>query len=371
MHSDEQKSADSFVRDDGPAVVTAAVSEAAEVGLSMFKKGGNAFDAALAAAFAETVWLPMKCGLAGDVVALYKRPGAPVRAMLAIGRGPLALSQGVSLTATGPRSVGGAGAPEGYARLADYGDLPLQTLLDPAIEMARDGVRWTPVAFRLTEESESLLRKWNGDIPYLPDGKLPEIGAVLRLPGLARLLEAFGQDRGRLFHGGIGEKILSHVNGLDGVLQRDDMIRAVATDMPCDGMMLNDTDILYTTPHPTHGVVHAQALRNTLSGMLETRALLQAQESFGAGATGGTSVVTAADSLGNRVVLVHSNSFPRYGAGIVVPDYDLILNNRPGRGFAQGKDAHHQTEWGIDLPKCHLPQMRFWIHKYCYCHDAS
>jgi len=49
---------------------------------------------------------------------------------------------------------------------------------------------------------------------------------------------------------------------------------------------------------------------------------------------GGTSVVGAADADGNTVVIVHSNSFPRYGSGIVVPDYDLVVSNRAGRGFS-------------------------------------
>ncbi|MDB5798853.1 MAG: gamma-glutamyltransferase, partial [Paucimonas sp.] len=46
----------------------------------------------------------------------------------------------------------------------------------------------------------------------------------------------------------------------------------------------------------------------------------------------GTSLVTAADDEGNAVVIVHSNSFPRFGSGIVLSN-GLVLNNRPGRGF--------------------------------------
>ena len=44
-------------------------------------------------------------------------------------------------------------------------------------------------------------------------------------------------------------------------------------------------------------------------------------------------MVSAADEAGNVVVVVHSNSFPRFGSGIVVPEYDLVLANRAGRGF--------------------------------------
>jgi gamma-glutamyltranspeptidase/glutathione hydrolase len=46
----------------------------------------------------------------------------------------------------------------------------------------------------------------------------------------------------------------------------------------------------------------------------------------------GTSVVAAADDEGNAVIILHSNSFPQFGSGIVL-DEGLILNNRPGRGF--------------------------------------
>src|SRR3546814_21014374 len=90
----------------GIAAVSAAVPAAADVGLQVLKDGGNAFDAAVAAALVETVWLPMKCGLAGDVVALLQRAGGPVEALLAIRRGPLALHQGGPLQGTGGRRVG-------------------------------------------------------------------------------------------------------------------------------------------------------------------------------------------------------------------------------------------------------------------------
>jgi gamma-glutamyltranspeptidase/glutathione hydrolase len=55
--------------------------------------------------------------------------------------------------------------------------------------------------------------------------------------------------------------------------------------------------------------------------------------------SGGTSVVTAADIAGNAIVLVHSNSYQRYGSGIVVPPYGLVLSNRAGRGFSP--DPNH------------------------------
>lgn len=325
----------------GRAAVTAAVPAAADTGIDILRKGGNAFDAAVAAALVENVWLPMKCGLAGDVVALLQREGGPVEAALSIGRGPLALRRGCRLEPTGPASIGGAGAPEGYALLAAMGRLALTDLVAPARRMAEEGVAWTAVAVGLTREAEGLLRKWNRHLPFLPDDRVPQVGERLRLPGLAGLLDAFASLGPTLFHGEIGEEVTGRVRAAGGFLTHEDFVRAVACRMPPLVTELPDGARLYATPHPTHGTVLSEALRLLVQGSSETEAVAMARAAFGAGAAGGTSVVTAADDEGNRVVIVHSNSFPQYGAGVVVEAYDLVLNNRPGRGFAIDADEGH------------------------------
>ena len=324
----------------GRAAVTAAVPAAADTGIDILRKGGNAFDAAVAAALVETVWLPMKCGLAGDVVALSQRGGV-VEAHISVGRGPLALRHGAGLQSTGPASVGGAGAPEGYAQLASMGRMALVDLVAPAKKMAEEGVSWTPVAIALTGEAESLLRKWNDRLPFLPENRLPRLGESLRLPGLAKLLDAFATAGPALFHGRIGEQVAERVQSAGGFLTRDDFVRAVACRVPPLVTELADGAQLYATPRPTHGHVLADALKHLTQGTPAVEAVTLARATFGAGASGGTSVVAAADEEGNRVVLVHSNSFPQYGAGVVVAEYDLVLNNRPGRGFALNAGEGH------------------------------
>jgi len=338
------------------AAITAAVPAAADAGAEAFAKGGNAFDAAVAAALAETVWLPMKCGLAGDVVALYSRSGKPTRAILSLGRGPLALLAGARLEATGPRSVGGFGAPEGYAKLASFGRLGLAQLTAPAIRMAEEGVSWSPISTRLTVEAEALIRRWNAANPYLPGDALPKPGDALRPTRLAGLLRRFAQDGAMLFHGEAGEIVLAHLARLGGILTRDDLLRAVATEMPPERFDLGRGGaVLETTPHPTHGVIHGRALLAHLAGKPESDSVMDAKAEFGAGADGGTSVVTAVDGEGNRVVLVHSNSYPRYGSGVIVPEFDLILNNRSGRGFAtDGKADHWNAPSPLSIPSTTL-----------------
>lgn len=99
---------------------------------------------------------------------------------------------------------------------------------------------------------------------------------------------------------------------------------------------------LWATPAPTHGPSLLDAMGDAApgddAGALWDRIQAVIQRRNGALAdprhlADGTSMVSAADADGNAVVVVHSNSFPRFGSGIVTADYDLVLNNRAGRGF--------------------------------------
>src|SRR3546814_20598702 len=85
------------------------------------------------------------------------------------------------------------------------GKRSLADLVAPAISMAEEGVQWTPVAAALTREAETLLRQWNGRLPYLPDDRLPKAGERLQLPRLAQLLVAFASAGPMLFPGRVGE----------------------------------------------------------------------------------------------------------------------------------------------------------------------
>ena len=329
---------------EGRAVVTAAVPAAFEAGLATYAEGGNAFDAAVAAALVETVWLPMKCGLAGDAVALFRAGDGPVGSLLSVGPGAAALGNGGALAETGPASVGIPGAPEGYAWLAAQGRLGLARLAAPARQQAATGVAWLPVAVALTREAVPLLRRWNRAIPFLPGGEVPEPGRPLVLPGLARLLAAFAETGAALFHGEAGAQLVRRIAPHGGALRGEDLRMSCLRLVEPARTPLPGGRTLLTTPAPTEGAVLAAALPALLEAGRdadEVAAVRAARARFGAGTEGGTSVVTAADAEGNAVVLVHSNSFPQYGSGVVLADYDLVLNNRPGRGFALGAEPGH------------------------------
>lgn len=333
-------------RAEGARLVTAAVPAAAAAGVEAFQAGGNAFDAVVAAALVETVWLPMKCGLAGDAMVLLRRAGGPVEAWFSIGAGPAGLNAADALEETGPRSVGCPGAPEAYTLLASWGRLGSERPARTAARQADAGVEWLPVAVDLTREAADLLRCWNAQTPYLPDDDLPAPGDRLALPGMAHLLDRFASDGAGLFHGDIGAALVERVAPSGNPLGPEDLRRSHLMQRQPDETVLPDGTQLLTTPAPSYGRVLADAMASaTAAGVAgaagQVAATLAARSRFDARAEGGTSVVTAADDEGNVAVLVHSNSFPQYGSGVVLSEFDLVLNNRPGRGFATGAGPDH------------------------------
>lgn len=328
-------------------VVCAAAPLAAQAGAAAMRDGGNAFDAVVAAALAETVLLPPKCGLGGDLVALILEPGEPEpHSILAIGGAPAGLAGSISegtFDDTGPCSVGPPAAAAGYLALADRAVLALDRLASPAISLATDGFPWASVCTRLQRASIDLVRRWNpGGSIYFPDDDVIPAGTLVRLPGLARALTELVEREHGFLAGPVGDAIVETVAAHGGVLTANDLAHATAERAECQRDQVAGRP-LWTTPAPTHGPSLADAVRHTVPGarpdavfasvlaaIRRRRADLADPRS---GVHDGTSMVSATDRSGRVVVVIHSNSYPRFGSGLIVDEFDLVLANRAGRGF--------------------------------------
>jgi gamma-glutamyltranspeptidase / glutathione hydrolase len=323
-------------------VVAAAAPLAAQAGAAAMRAGGNAFDAAVAAALAETVLLPPKCGLGGDLVAVRLTSGAAEPdALLAIGGAPAGLAAFAVAGRwheVGATSVGPPAAPAGYLALAACGRLPLAELARPAIELAEGGFPWAVVCTDLATQAASLVAEQNPDgTVYYPGGAPIRAGSLVRLPRLAAALHELVERRDAFLDGPVGAAVVRAVQARGGVLTSDDLAFARAEWVACSEGLAGRLRA-WATPAPTHG----PSLLDAVAGMEPgegparryRRVLAAVERRRGSLADpSGTSMVSAADAGGNAVVVVHSNSFPRFGSGIVVPEYDLVLANRAGRGF--------------------------------------
>ena len=127
------------------AMVATSQPRATQAGLGMLERGGNAADAALAAAAMLAVVEPMSTGLGGDAFALVWRDGR-VEGLDAAGPAPRTADRLDPVEPLGPRSVTVPGAVAGWVALAGrHGRLGLDVCLAPAIDAAESGFPVTAI----------------------------------------------------------------------------------------------------------------------------------------------------------------------------------------------------------------------------------
>jgi gamma-glutamyltranspeptidase/glutathione hydrolase len=213
---------------------------ASQAGLAVLAEGGNAADAAIAAAAVLAVTEPTSTGIGGDCFALYY--DAATRAVSALngsGRAPGALTLEVikrdrlwtadDQPISNPyhaHTVTVPGAIAGWADLlARHGRMPLYRVLQAAIAHAEDGFPVAPItAQSWTYSAERQLRKAPGGQAFLIDGRAPRAGERFRNPGLARTLRAVAEGGPAAFYTGpIAEAIVAVLQASGGVLSVDDL----------------------------------------------------------------------------------------------------------------------------------------------------
>jgi gamma-glutamyltranspeptidase/glutathione hydrolase len=379
---------------------------ASATGLRVLASGGNAVDAAVAAALTDAVMLPAMCGLGGDLFAIVHRPsssgrseGGELLAFMGSGIAPRGTTidhmrehgdrDGACMPQRGPLSVAVPGFVDGcFALLDRFGTRPFAELAESAIGYAADGFPLSSHGAREIAEFAPLLRRYpTSAAVFLPDGRPPPPGTMLRQSDLARTLEQIAR-RGRdvFYRGDIAQRIGQFMAANGGALAADDFADH-ATDV---APPLATTYCGYTvceTPLPTQGflllealniVEHADLARLGVGSeagihtMAEALKLAFADRLAYAGDTryvdtpladmiskpwaadryrridptraiddraatelsaGDTTCLCAADGDGLMITLIISIS-GGFGSGVVAGDTGILLNNRAGNGFS-------------------------------------
>ena len=377
-------------------IVSTSHPLAAQAGLKMLWKGGNAVDAAIAAAAAMAVVEPVSNGLGSDAFCILW-DGQQLHGLNASGCAPMAWSPEYFRSRYGegqktpPKrgadSVTVPGAVGAWAALHErFGKLPFADLMEPAAEMAERGYLVAPV----------VQEKWAACAPelvnqpgfadaFLPRGRVPEVGEHFSFPAAARALRSIGASKGRSFYEGeIAERIVQHIQAGGGSLSLQDMaanrpewvvpisknyrghtlheippngqgIAALIAlgilshfdlkEFPVDSvksqhlqieaMKLAFADIQRYVADPRYMEVTAQEMLD--DAYLAERAKLidvnRAQDArAGNPVKGGTIYLTAADEAGMMVSFIQSN-YAGFGSGLVEPQFGISLQNR-GWGFS-------------------------------------
>ncbi len=221
------------------AAIASAHPLATEAGHEILKRGGNAFDAAVAVAAALAVVEPYSSGLGGGGFFLLHRAADGRQVMIdARETAPAGVKRehyfddsGAprrGATTQGGTAAGIPGVPAGLAHLAQhYGKLGLQDTLAPAIRLARDGFPVDARFARIAKLREGLLRKSpEAARLFLVDGNAPPPGHPLKQPQLAQTLALLAKTGAAGFYGGaVAQALVDSANAAGGAWQLSDLQR--------------------------------------------------------------------------------------------------------------------------------------------------
>ncbi|MFL9925186.1 gamma-glutamyltransferase family protein [Herbaspirillum lusitanum] len=214
---------------------------AAQAGLQVLQAGGNAIDAAIAAAAALTVVEPSANGIGGDAFALIWHKGQ-MHGLNASGPAPMAMSLD-ALTAAGHKEVPKYGAlpvtvpgtPSAWVTMAErFGKLPLTRSMAGAISLAQDGFPISPVVAVAWEQAyknfsrvfkEDHFKSWFDTFGALDgSGRAPRAGEMWRSPGHASTLQSIADDNARSFYqGALAEKTAAFIRAAGGYMELSDL----------------------------------------------------------------------------------------------------------------------------------------------------
>jgi gamma-glutamyltranspeptidase/glutathione hydrolase len=259
----------------GQSAIASAHPLATAAGEEILRKGGNAFDAAVAVAAALAVVEPYASGLGGGGFFLLHRAADGKRVMLdARERAPAAATPAMFLDAQGHpiarRSIDGAlaagipGTPAGLVHITEqYASLPLAQTLAPAIRLAREGFPADARYVWAAGVRQALLRADSaGARAFLDGGQVPAPGFVVRQPELAATLEAIARSgRDGFYGGGVAERMVASVRQAGGVWTLDDLAQYRVIEREPMVLRYRGARITCTGLPSSGGLVMAQALQ--------------------------------------------------------------------------------------------------------------
>ena len=377
-------------------VVSSSHPLASQAGLRMMLKGGNAVDAAIAAAAAMTIVEPVSNGLGSDAFCILW-DGKALHGLNASGRAPHSWTTDYfkqkygDSAATPPKrgmdSVTVPGAVSSWVTMSErFGKLPFADLMEPAIEIAERGYLLSPVLQQKWAAATDELQSQPGFAgAFLPWGRAPTVGELFRFKAAAKGLRAIAQSKGAAFYGGEIAHALEKFSASNGgsVTAKDfesyqpEWVKPIAKDyrgytlheippngqgiaalialgildrfdvasLPVDGvdsqhlqieaMKLAFADVYKYVAEPSSMDISVEQMLDDT--YLASRARLidmKKAQDFGAGnpVKGGTIYLTAADENGMMVSFIQSN-YMGFGSGCVEPEFGVSLQNR-GHGFS-------------------------------------
>lgn len=368
---------------------------ATSAALRVMQQGGNAIDAAVAAAAVLTVVEPMMTGIGGDMFAIvWSAKDKKLYGLNASGRAGALMTREELIKrkrtrgpARGPEAVTVPGALAGWnTLLRRFGTLSLAQTLEPAIRYADEGFPVTPVIAEDWTTGSIVQRDSGARLTFLVDGKYPKAGDWFRNPDYAKTLRDIAREGpDLLYKGALGEKIVNHLRARGGFLTMEDLRRNEPTwvtpisvkyagyrvwQLPPNNQGIATLEMLrilekydlkgmgHNTPEYLHHLIEAKKLAyadlaryvgdpdhltvtpaymlsdpfiNERRGHLDPKKAMNEVQPGPERTSSETIYLTVADKDGNMVSFINS-LYDEWGSGVVVPGTGFALHDR-GLGF--------------------------------------
>ena len=372
-------------------VVATSQPLAAQAGLAAMARGGNAVDAALAAAITLTVVEPTANGIGSDVYAILW-DGQKLVGLNASGRSPAGwtperFAGKTEMPKHGWDSVTVPGCVSAWVTLSQkYGKLPFESLFEPAIRYARESFMVSPItALSWARQAPNFKSFSEFSWTFLPKDRAPYAGERFFCPQQADTLEEIAATKGESFYRGtLAERIAIASQAEGGAMTREDLAAHQCDwmdpihvdyrgyrlhEMPPNGQgiaalvalgILENFDVASFPPDSADSIhlqmeamklAFADVFRNVADpaqmavkpeqmldrAYLASRAkLIDLKRALsppaGIPKEGGTVYLATADASGMMVSFIQSN-YMGFGSGVVVPGTGISMQNR-GTGFS-------------------------------------
>ena len=258
-------------------MVVSVHQEASRVGAEIMRQGGNAVDAAVATGFALAVVHPAAGNIGGGGFLLLRKANGEVHFLDFREKAPKAATRDMYLdlqgnvipnaSLIGYKAIGVPGSVAGllYAE-QHWGKLTLRAVMQPAIHLAREGVRLT------YEEARSLRDEDLGKFPdskriFQRDGKFYAQGETFRQPELARTLERIAANprANEFYKGAMAQELAAEIHRGGGLITAQDLAEYEVKERQPIRAMYRGYEIISAPPPSSGGITMVEAL-NILEG---------------------------------------------------------------------------------------------------------
>ena len=209
-------------------IVSSGHPLASKAGIKMIQMGGNAFDAAVATAFALSVVEPSMSGIGGRMQVIFRIPNGEIRGIDASTQVPKSYDSKTHVNSSyGYSTIGIPGVVAGLIKLnKEYGKLSLKTVMEPAIKYAMEGFYILSGEANRHAYVESMIKEFKGTKKYFINktGKTYIEGDLFIQKDLSITLKEISKNGHKGFYEGeIANKIVEDMTNNGGLLSLEDL----------------------------------------------------------------------------------------------------------------------------------------------------